>query len=308
MLLRQTPLYRVAGLGFGLRGSSVAGDATGFVVPEWGLHIDAGLRLDRDAAPQAVLLTHTHHDHARELPDVCRPAGGRGRTFNLFVGAAGRPVVQEYLLAAARLNAGTSRLQWNDALYGAKLVTADPAARWVGLTTVAEVSQTPARGAGARAAKRPRLPPVGEHHRCASAAARALLVRSFDLPDHRVPSTGYVVAARTGGAGGGPAPLLATVLDCGSGCAAAAIEAICTAPEGPPQAVLLECTYIDDAEASEARRRQHVLWSAVASTVARYPQVHFWLCHLSERYLRKGGRARLRQFRDTLPPHVTLTQ
>ena len=303
MLLRQAPLQRVPGLGFGLRGSSVAGDATGFVVPEWGLHIDAGLRLDRDAAPQAVLLTHTHHDHARELPDVCRPAGGRGRTFNLFVGPAGRPVVQEYLLAAARLNAGSQRLQWNDALYGAKLVTADPGAGWVGLTAVAAASQTPARGGGGRAAKRPRLPAVGEHHRAASEAARGLLVRAFELPDHRVPSTGYVVAARTAGA---PAPLPATVLDCGSGSAAAAIEAVCTAPEGPPRAVLLECTYIDDADAAEARRRQHVLWSAVAPTVARFPAVHFWLCHLSERYLRKSGRPRLRRFCDGLPPHVTV--
>lgn len=95
-------------------------------------------------------------------------------------------------------------------------------------------------------------------------------------------------------------PILAFLCDCTSESANAAIERVCTEDEHP-SIIMVECTFIDDADAKEAVSRKHVLWSKIAPTLSKYPDVTFLLIHFSQRYKDAGT---LDAFAKTLPENV----
>lgn len=95
-------------------------------------------------------------------------------------------------------------------------------------------------------------------------------------------------------------PILAFLCDCTSDSANEAIEKVCT-EDDPPSVIMVECSFIDDADAQEAVSRKHVLWSKIAPTLAKHPEVTFLLVHFSQRYKDAGT---LDAFAASLPDNV----
>jgi ribonuclease BN (tRNA processing enzyme) len=320
-LLERQPSFR-GRLGFTIQGASRAAEYTGLWIPEWGLLLDCGL--PTRVQPRAVLCTHTHTDHVAFLGRNCM---NRPDTFNVYCHADAVEPLRGLLTATARLRACSDRVCWNSALCPGKLVPLAPEEGYRPLCVVDGRGQTESRSdAEARPAKRargkPEVPPVGAPHPNAPARCLALAVRAVRLR-HSVPTHGYVVAemrrrllphfkgwsqaeldaARRDGVvldAPVPVPLLAYLCDCSSESAAEAIRGM---RDALPRAVVVECTYIDDADADEARRRRHVLWSQLRPVVEEFPAVQFVLIHFSKRYTGKR-RAELTRFAASLPSNV----
>jgi ribonuclease Z len=83
-----------------LTGYSRAADKTFFHIPELRCALDAGLAEGR--AVDTVLLTHTHHDHAKDL-DFLAAQGA-----DVYLPAAALPYAHAYLRASAELNHGAA--------------------------------------------------------------------------------------------------------------------------------------------------------------------------------------------------------
>ncbi len=73
--LEDCPSWPILGSpGWTLQGHSVAGERTGFHIPELRLFLDGGMNSFK--AVKAVLLTHSHSDHSHNLPCVAMGQGG----------------------------------------------------------------------------------------------------------------------------------------------------------------------------------------------------------------------------------------
>ena len=300
---------------FTVQGSSWAANATGLWIPQWGLLLDAGLRTR--IQPRAILITHTHTDHCSELASVCM---NKGDAFNVFCRPEAKEPLQMYLESTARLRACSMRVRWNSALFSGKIVDLDPSEGYVSICRVFARGQTPSRREPeTKRAKQEPKPLPGSFHPNVPAGCRHLHVRAVSLV-HSVPTTGYVVAEERNRLdpqyaglsqeelddlrGRGVSldrmdivPMLAYFCDCTS---ESATEAIRSLRGAEPKMVIVECTYISDRDASQAKGRKHVLWSRLAPVTQEFPNVVFLLIHFSRRYQRKE----LSSFSRSLPPNV----
>lgn len=337
--LEQLPVWRHPDVPFSVQGASMAGCATGFIVPEWRLCLDAGY--PSRAEPAGLVLTHTHTDHTRALMAQLM---NRRHTFNVFCPTAALEPLRQYLAACTNMRACSTRVRWNSSLYKGKLVPVGVGGRYQPVAKYYKDLDTPSRSkAGEEAAddgppegkrvrrakgeRRRPSPPPQDTHPGLPAIVHDLYVRATPALRHTVPSQGYVVAQRRHRL---PAklrgldavalrqlpaeekrehfmrPLLAFVCDGDTPSTVAALDALRADPEGPPLVVLVECTFINDAEAEEATRRRHVLYSRLRPALERLvggeQACHVLLVHLSRRY----DRETLTRFAATLPPDVHL--
>ncbi|GAA5084985.1 MBL fold metallo-hydrolase [Nocardia iowensis] len=96
---RQWKTWRIPGTELTLTGYSRANDKTFFHVPELRCSLDAGLcegqRVD------TVFLTHTHHDHAKDLDFLAESA-------DVYLPVESVPYAESYLRASAELNHGSA--------------------------------------------------------------------------------------------------------------------------------------------------------------------------------------------------------
>lgn len=95
---RQWKTWRIPGTGFTLTGYSRANDKTFFHIPELRCSLDAGLCEGRQV--DTVFLTHTHHDHSKDLDYLA------SKSPDIYVPADAVPYVESYLRASAELNHG----------------------------------------------------------------------------------------------------------------------------------------------------------------------------------------------------------
>lgn len=99
---RQWKTCRIPGTELTLTGYSRANDKTFFHIPELRCALDAGLAEGRQT--DTVFLTHTHHDHSKDLDYLAaRPAG-----VDIHLPAAAVPYVETFLRASAELNHGAA--------------------------------------------------------------------------------------------------------------------------------------------------------------------------------------------------------
>ncbi|MGK5672180.1 MBL fold metallo-hydrolase [Micromonospora sp. URMC 106] len=99
---RQWKTWRIPGTSLTLTGYSRANDKTFFHIPELRCSLDAGLCEGRQV--DTVFLTHTHHDHAKDLDYLAtNPAG-----VDIYLPAQAVPYVESYLRASAELNHGAA--------------------------------------------------------------------------------------------------------------------------------------------------------------------------------------------------------
>jgi ribonuclease Z len=95
---RQWKTWRMPDAGLTLTGYSRANDKTFFHVPELRCALDAGLCEGRRA--DTVLVTHTHHDHAKDLDFLATNPGGS----DIYLPAESVPYAEAYLRASIELN------------------------------------------------------------------------------------------------------------------------------------------------------------------------------------------------------------
>ncbi len=97
---RQWKTWRIPGTELTITGYSRANDKTFFHIPELRCSLDAGLCEGRQV--ESVFLTHTHHDHAKDIDYLAtNPAG-----VDIYLPAEAVPYVESYLRASAELNHG----------------------------------------------------------------------------------------------------------------------------------------------------------------------------------------------------------
>jgi ribonuclease Z len=96
---RQWKTWNIPGTGFTLTGYSRANDKTFFHIPELRCSLDAGLCEGRQV--DTVLLTHTHHDHVKDLDFLASRAGT-----DIYLPAEAVPYAESFLRASAELNHG----------------------------------------------------------------------------------------------------------------------------------------------------------------------------------------------------------
>jgi ribonuclease Z len=97
---RQWKTWRIPGTELTLTGYSRANDKTFFHIAELRCSLDAGLCEGRQV--DTVFLTHTHHDHSKDLDFLAANASGT----DIYLPADAVPYVQSYLHACAELNHG----------------------------------------------------------------------------------------------------------------------------------------------------------------------------------------------------------
>jgi ribonuclease Z len=262
-----------------LQGHSRGSERTGFCIPELHVALDAGI--SSYMGLQTALLTHSHGDHASQLPSMAH-SNKRVTIRGPPSAAAG---VRAYCASYVAMDSG----QYSGCTCG-------PAAAGC------ETEAVPTHSTGRTPVKvRPPLPPLFE--------PMAVGDRFNLRPDvivtaveclHAVPCHGFVFSAvrskllpecaglsasalrsrRQSGQAVSETvekPLLVYLGDTAVGVfdTPAMRDVMAHAP-----VVVVECTFVE----GEWAKRGHIAWSELAPVCARYPAVHFVLIHFSWRY------------------------
>jgi hypothetical protein len=325
--LEQLPKWQHPDVPFTIQGASLAGCATGFIVPEWRFCFDAGY--PSRMTPAGMVLTHTHTDHTRAL---LAQVMNRAHTFNIFCPTAAVEPLQHYFTACTNMRACSTRIRWNSNLYKGKLVPLAEGGCYKPVAKYYKDLDTPPINTSTATRRRRKVVPLllPDQHPHLPNVVHHLYVRATQALQHTIPSQGYIVAQRRHRL---PAPLmaldtqalralpldakreyflrplLAFVCDGDTSSTVAALDALHADPEGLPYVVMVECTFIDDGEAQEATHRRHVLYSGLLPALQRLVAhqregmpCHVLLIHLSRRY----DQYWLTHFKAKLPPYVHL--
>ncbi|MFE7777067.1 MBL fold metallo-hydrolase [Streptomyces sp. NPDC057445] len=264
---RQWKTWRIPGTELTLTGYSRANDKTFFHIPELRCSLDAGLCEGRQV--ETVFLTHTHHDHSKDLDHLAsRPAGA-----DIHLPAAAVPYVESYLRASAELNHGAAfdpALAANGRLHGVRDGDEFTFGRRGHHVRVVECDhKVPCVGYAFSERRKALLPEYEE------------LRRSL-VQEGRGAEFGRMVAQRR--AAGEEVerevrrPLFAFLGDTH----VSVFERNPWLFEYP--VVITECTYLDDAELDRADRVGHTVWSRLRPVVEAHPETLFVLTHFSLRH------------------------
>ncbi|WP_131737207.1 MBL fold metallo-hydrolase [Actinomadura roseirufa] len=264
---RQWKTWRIPGTELTLTGYSRANDKTFFHVPELRCSLDAGLCEGRQV--DTVFLTHTHHDHSKDLDYLAsRPSGT-----DIYLPAEAVPYVESYLRASAELNHGAGfdpALAGGHRLHGVRGDDEFVFGRRGHHVRVVECEhKVPCVGYAFSERRRTLRPEFEELRRSLAREGRAA-------------EFGRLMAERRKGGAEVNAevtrPLFAFLGD-----------THVTVFERNPwlfdyPVVITECTFLDDAEMDRANRVGHTVWSQLRPVVEAHPETLFVLIHFSLRY------------------------
>ncbi|MEV0236007.1 MBL fold metallo-hydrolase [Nonomuraea sp. NPDC050786] len=264
---RQWKTWQIPGTTFTLTGYSRANDKTFFHIPELRCALDAGLCEGRQ--PETVFLTHTHHDHSKDLDYLAsRPSGA-----DIYVPAEALPYVEAYLRASAELN--------HAAAYDPALA---PAGRVHGVRPGDEFTfgsrghhvrvvrcehKVPCVGYAFSATGKELLPEFQELRRTLTEAGRGA---EFGRVIARKRQEGVAVDRQV------RRPLFAFLGD----------THVSVFERNPwlftYPVVITECTFLYDSELPRADRVGHTVWSRLKPVVEAHPDTLFVLTHFSLRH------------------------
>ncbi|MCF2533299.1 MBL fold metallo-hydrolase [Yinghuangia soli] len=285
---RQWKTCRIPGTDLTLSGYSRANDKTFFHIPELRCSLDAGLCEGRQV--DTVFLTHTHHDHAKDLDFLAAKAGGT----DIYLPTAAVPYAESYLRASAELNHGAA---FDPALAGHRLhgvgqddeFTFGRQGHHVRVVDCAH--KVPCVGY-AFSERRKALRPQFEQLRRELADQGRGAEFGRVMAEQRKQGVEVDEEVRR--------PLFAFLGD-------TRVDVF----ERNPwlftyPVVITECTFLDDAELERAERIGHTVWSRLAPVIESHPETQFILTHFS---LRHSDREILDFFAglvDGIPPNVML--
>ncbi|MER6942622.1 MBL fold metallo-hydrolase [Nonomuraea sp. NPDC000554] len=262
---RQWKTWRIPGAELTLTGYSRANDKTFFHLPELRCSLDAGLCEGRQV--DTVFLTHTHHDHSKDL-DFLAAQGA-----DVFLPAAAVPYVESYLRASAELNHGPGfdpALAGGYRLHGVRHDDEFVFGRRGHHVRVVECEhKVPCVGYAFSERRKVLRPEFEELRRSLAREGRG---GEFGRIMARKRKEGAEVddAVRR--------PLFAFLGD-------THVNVFERNPwlfEYP--VVITECTFLDDAELDRADRVGHTVWSRLRPVVEAHPETLFVLTHFSLRH------------------------
>lgn len=264
---RQWKTWRLPGAGPTLTGYSRANDKTFFHLPELRCSLDAGLCEGRQV--DTVFLTHTHHDHAKDLDYLAAKDSGA----DIYLPAPAVPYAQAYLRASAELNHGAAydpALGGGSRLHGVRGGDEFTFGRTGYHVRVVECQhKVPCVGYAFAEPGRELLPEYARQRDELTAAGRGAEFGRL------------MAAARKAGE---PVereirrPLFAFLGD--------------THPDVFARntwlfdypVIITECTFLDDSELERAERAGHTVWSRLRPVVEAHPGTLFVLTHFSLRH------------------------
>lgn len=278
---RQWKTWRIPGTEFTLTGYSRANDKTFFHIPELRCSLDAGLCEGRQV--DTVLLTHTHHDHVKDLDFLASRPGT-----DIYLPAESVANAEAYIRASAELNHGAD---FDPALAGGH--------RLHGVRQDDEFTFG-RRGHHVRVVRcEHKVPCVGY---AVSEVGKALLPEFQQLRDSVSPlEFGKIIGQRRKEGvqvdHDVRKPLFAFLGD----------THVRTFERNPWlldfPVVITECTFLHDTELERAERVGHTVWSSLRPFVEAHPETLFVLTHFS---LRHSDREVLEFFAAERPGNVLL--
>lgn len=263
---RQWKTWRVPGTRFTLSGYSRANDKTFFHVPELRLALDAGLCEGRQA--DTVLLTHTHHDHVKDLDFLASRPGT-----DVYLPAEAVPYAESFLRASAELNHGAGydpELGGGHRLHGVRQDDEFTFGRQAHHVRVVEcLHKVPCVGYAVSETGKALRPEYEELRRSLVAQGRG---GEFGRTMARLRAEGAEVEERT------RRPLFAFLGDTHT-----------DVFERNPwlfayPVIITECTFLHDSELERADRVGHTVWSRLRPVVEAHPETLFVLTHFSLRH------------------------
>ncbi|WP_354637937.1 MBL fold metallo-hydrolase [Kitasatospora camelliae] len=275
---RQWKTWRIPGTRLTLTGYSRANDKTFFHIPELRCSLDAGLCEGRQV--DTVFLTHTHHDHAKDLDFLAAKASG----VDIHLPAAALPYTESYLRASAELNHGPA---YDPALAGHRLHGVRHGDEFTfgrgghHVRVVECEHKVPCVGYAFAETRTALTPALEELRRTLVAEGRGA---EFGRRVARLRAEGTEVDREV------RRPLFAYLGD-------THVDVFARNPwlfDYP--VVITECTYLDDSELDRADRVGHTVWSRLRPVVEAHPETLFVLIHFS---LRHSDREVLEFFRTT---------
>ncbi|WTW99514.1 MBL fold metallo-hydrolase [Streptomycetaceae bacterium NBC_01309] len=289
---RQWKTWRIPGTELTLTGYSRANDKTFFHIPELRCSLDAGLCEGRQV--DTVFLTHTHHDHAKDLDFLAAKAGGA----DIHLPADAVPYVESYLRASAELNHGAA---FDPDLVGHRLHGVRQDDEFVfgraghHVRVVECEHKVPCVGYAFSERRKALRPEFEELRRSLVGEGRGAEFGRMMAERRRQGVEVDEVVRR---------PLFAFLGD-------THVSVFWRNPwlfDYP--VVITECTFLDDAELDRAERIGHTVWSRLRPVVEAHPETLFVLTHFSLRYSDRDVLAFFRrQFEDSdggMPGNVVL--
>lgn len=264
---RQWKTWRIPGAELTLTGYSRANDKTFFHIPELRCSLDAGLCEGRQV--DTVFLTHTHHDHSKDLDFLTSRTPGP----DVYLPVEAVPYVESYLRASAELNHGAGfdpALAGGHHLHGVRGDDEFVFGRRGHHVRVVECEhKVPCVGYAFSEQRKSLRPEFEELRRSLVREGRG---KEFGrlMARHRAEGTEVDVAVRR--------PLFAFLGDTHVG----VFERNPWLFEYP--VVITECTFLDDAEMDRANRVGHTVWSRLRPVVEAHPETLFVLTHFSLRH------------------------
>ncbi|MEV4166336.1 MBL fold metallo-hydrolase [Nonomuraea dietziae] len=264
---RQWKTWRIPGTELTLTGYSRANDKTFFHIPELRCSLDAGLCEGRRV--DTVFLTHTHHDHSKDLDYLAANPSGT----DIYLPTASVPYVESYIRASAELNHGAGfdpALAANHRLHGVERDDEFSFGRQGHHVRVVECEH--------------KVPCVGYafSQRSKTLRPESEQLRQSLVQQGRGGEFGRVMARkRQEGIDVDVAirrPLFAFLGD----------THVSVFERNPwlfdYPVIITECTFLEDTELERANRVGHTVWSQLRPWVEAHPRTLFVLIHFSLRY------------------------
>ncbi|WP_330232267.1 MBL fold metallo-hydrolase [Nocardia sp. NBC_00508] len=263
---RQWKTWEIPGTTFTLTGYSRANDKTFFHIPELRCSLDAGLCEGRQV--DTVLLTHTHHDHVKDLDFLASRPGT-----DIYLPAEAVPYAESFLRASAELNHGAGydpHLAGGYRLHGVGQGDEFTFGRRPHHVRVVECEhKVPCVGYAVSEIGKALLPQYVELRRSLAEEGRG---REFGRIMAERRQKGDEVEHEV------LRPLFAFLGD----------THVSVFERNPwlfaYPVVITECTFLHDSERERADRVGHTLWSRLRPVVEAHPENLFVLTHFSLRY------------------------
>ncbi|WP_026413251.1 MBL fold metallo-hydrolase [Actinomadura oligospora] len=264
---RQWKTWRIPGTGLTLTGYSRANDKTFFHIPELRCSLDAGLCEGRQV--DTVFLTHTHHDHAKDLDYLATNPSG----VDIHLPADALPYAESYIRASAELNHGPAydpALATGHRLHkvrGGDEFTFGRAGHHVRVVECDH--KVPCVGYAFSQSTKALSPEFDELRRRLVAEGRG---KEFGRLIARAREDGAVVEQEV------KRPLFAFLGD----------THVSVFERNPwlfdYPVIITECTYLDEDQRERADRVGHTVWSQLRPVVEAHPRTLFVLTHFSLRH------------------------